>query len=203
MTSATTRVTAGIAALAAAALTSCSTATKEDHTARESASASTAQASAPHDAVDAMFGQLMIPHHEQAVELAALVPERSTNPALVKLAGTIAAQQQPEIDTMKAMLAAWGVNPDDGSHDSGHAGITMQGMVEEGTLVELEALRGTQFDQLWLTSMISHHRGAIGMAESEIADGKNPEMIALARGIVTTQQAEIDQMTAMSSGSAG
>jgi uncharacterized protein (DUF305 family) len=201
MTSATTRLTAGIAALAAALLTSCSTATKEDHSAHESTVA-TAEASAPHDAVDAMFGQMMIPHHQQAVELAGLVPERSTNPAVVTLAATVSGQQQPEIDTMKALLAKWGVNPDDASHDSGHAGMTMEGMVDDATLVKLEALRGAEFDQLWLTSMISHHRGAIGMAKTEIADGKNPEMIALARNIVTAQQAEIDQMTAMSSGSA-
>ena len=203
MTSATTRFAAVIAALAAAALTSCSTATKEDHSANGSATASTAEASAPHNAADAMFGQLMIPHHQQAVELAALVPERSANPAVVALAATISGQQQPEIDSMKAMLATWGVNPDDASHHSGHAGITMEGMVDEDTLVKLEALRGAEFDRLWLTSMISHHRGAIGMAESEIADGKNPEMTALARNIVAAQQAEIDQMTAMLAGSKG
>ena len=202
MTSATTRLVAGIAALAAATLTSCSTATKEDHSAPESTVAG-AETSAPHNAVDAMFGQLMIPHHEQAVELAALVPERSTNPAVVTLAATISGQQQPEIATMKALLAKWGVNPDDASHDSGHAGIAMQGMIDDATLIKLEALRGAEFDQLWLASMISHHRGAIDMAKSEIADGKNPEMIALARNIVTAQQAEIDQMTPMLSGNAG
>jgi len=202
MTSATTRLAAGIAALAAAVLASCSTATTQDRSAHEPTVA-TAEASTPHDAVDAMFGQLMIPHHEQAVELAALVPERSTNPAVVTLAATISGQQKPEIDTMKAMLANWGVNPDDASHDSGHGGIAMQGMVDDATLIKLEALRGAEFDQLWLTSMIAHHRGAIGMAKSEIADGKNPEMIALARNIVRAQQAEIDQMTPMLSGNGG
>jgi uncharacterized protein (DUF305 family) len=52
-------------------------------------------------------------------------------------------------------------------------------------------------------AVIAKRSGAIGMAKTEIADGKNPEMIALARNIVTAQQAEIDQMTAMSSGSGG
>ena len=201
MTSATVRLLA--AAVAAAALASCSTATKGDDTAHESTAASSTASSAAHDADDAMFGQLMIPHHQQAVELAALVPERSTNPALITLAAAISGQQKPEIDTMKALLAKWGVSPDGASHTSGHAGIAMQGMVDDATLIKLEALRGVEFDQLWLTSMIAHHRGAIGMAKSEIADGENPEMIALARNIVTAQQAEIDQMTAMSSGSAG
>lgn len=192
---------------AAFALSSCSTATKEDRSSHASSSPasspSDAAATAPHNADDAMFGQLMIPHHQQAVELATLVPDRSTNQALVKLAAAISAQQQPEIDTMKGLLKGWGVNPDDASHDSGHAGMAMQGMISDDTMVKLEALRGAEFDQLWLTSMISHHRGAIEMAKSEIADGKNPEMVALARGIVTAQQAEIDQMTAMQSGSGG
>lgn len=202
MTSATVRFTAGIAALAAAlTLSSCSTATKEaDHGAHSSSAAAPAAA---HNADDAQFGQLMIPHHQQAVTLAALVPERSTNPAVTKLAATIAAQQQPEIDTMKKLLDSWGVNPDDASHDSGHAGMTMQGMVSDDTMVKLEALRGAEFDQLWLTSMIDHHRGAVAMANTEIKDGKNPDMVALARSIVTAQQAEIDQMTALQSGSAG
>ncbi len=196
------RIAAGIAALAAAiTLTSCGTAAEEDHAAHGSVAASAT--AGPHDADDAMFGQLMIPHHQQALELAALVPDHSADPALVKLAAAITAAQQPEIDTMKSLLKTWGVNPDDASHESGHAGIAMQGMVSDETMVKLEALRGTYFDRLWLTSMISHHRGAIAMAKSEIADGKNPDMIALARGIVSSQQAEIDQMTTMMSGSGG
>lgn len=203
MTSATTRLAAGLAALAATvAVSSCAAATKEDHGGHDTTSAAAAGPESSHNADDAMFAQLMIPHHQQAVELAALVPDRSTNPALITLASAISAQQQPEIDTMKGMLAKWGVSPD-ASHDSGHAGMAMQGMVDDATMVKLEALRGSEFDQLWLTSMISHHRGAIAMANTEIDDGKNTDMMALARTIVTAQQAEIDQMTAMLSGGAG
>jgi uncharacterized protein (DUF305 family) len=59
------------------------------------------------------------------------------------------------------------------------------------------ALSGPAFESLWLQSMISHHRGAIEMAETEIADGRSPDMITLAKNIVAAQQAEIDQMTQM------
>lgn len=192
------RITAALAGAAAiVALSSCSTATKEDHSAQTSAAAA---AQTTHDTDDVMFAQMMIPHHQQAVELAALVPDRSTNPAVVKLAAAISAQQQPEIDSMRAALKQWGVNPDEMAHGSGHAGMAMQGMVDDATIIKLEALKGSEFDALWLKSMIGHHQGAIAMADVEIKDGSNPEMITLAKNIVSAQQAEIDQMNSMLAG---
>ena len=202
MSTTSTRLTAALAGLAAvAALSSCSTATKEDHGAHAT-SASSAAAPA-HDEDDVMFAQMMIPHHQQAVELAALVPDRSTDPALIKLAAAISAQQQPEIDTMTAALRQWGVNPDEMAHGSGHAGMTMQGMVDDATMVKLEALKGPEFDALWLKSMIGHHQGAIAMAKVEITDGTNPAMIVMAKDIVSAQQSEIDQMNTMLAGVQG
>lgn len=192
------RITAALAGAAAIfALSSCSTATKEDRSAQTSAASAT---QTTHDTDDVMFAQMMIPHHQQAVELAGLVPDRSTNPAVVKLAAAVSAQQQPEIDTMRASLKQWGVNPDEMAHGSGHAGMAMQGMVDDATMIKLEALKGSEFDALWLKSMISHHQGAIAMADVEIKDGSNPEMITLAKNIVSAQQAEIDQMNSMLAG---
>lgn len=202
MTSTRIRITATLAGLAAVvALSSCSTAAKEDRSAGTSTAASASSGSqAAHNEDDVMFAQMMIPHHQQAVELAGLVPDRSTNAAVIKLAATVSAQQQPEIDTMRAALKQWGVNPDEMAHGSGHAGMTMQGMVDDATMVKLEALKGAEFDALWLKSMISHHKGAIEMADVEIKDGANPEMVTLAKNIVSAQQAEIDQMTSMLTG---
>lgn len=192
------RITAALAGAAAIfALSSCSTATKEDRSAQTSTVSAT---QTTHDTDDVMFAQMMIPHHQQAVELAGLVPDRSTNPAVVKLAAAVSAQQQPEIDTMRASLKQWGVNPDEMAHGSGHAGMAMQGMVDDATMIKLEALKGSEFDALWLKSMISHHQGAIAMADVEIKDGSNPEMITLAKNIVSAQQAEIDQMNSMLAG---
>lgn len=197
MTSVRTRSVAVFAAFAAATvLTSCSTATEEDHSVHASSATSTAQVAA-HDTDDVQFAQLMIPHHQQAVELAAMVPDRSTNPDLVALAAKIAGEQQPEINTMKALLLQWDVNPDEMPHGSGHAGMAMSGMVDDATMIKLETLKGADFDSLWLTSMISHHEGAIAMAKSEIADGQSADMTTLAKNIVTAQQAEIDQMKQM------
>jgi uncharacterized protein (DUF305 family) len=193
MTSSHTRVLAAIATFAAAiVLSSCGTAATQNQ--GLSASATSTDQVAAHNADDVMFAQMVIPHHQQAVELAAMVPDRSNNPDVIALAAKIAGEQQPEIDTMKALLLQWNVDPNEMSHESGHAGMAMAGMVNDATMVRLDSLKGASFDMLWLQSMISHHQGAIQMAKSEIADGKSADMITLAKNIVAAQQSEIDQM---------
>ncbi|MDZ4232680.1 MAG: DUF305 domain-containing protein [Dietzia sp.] len=159
---------------------------------------------AGYNADDVAFATNMIPHHQQAIELSNLVPDHSTNPELASLAGQIAATQQPEINIMNVFLVQWNENPDIGvdSDGEGHAGHgqTMQGMVDDATIAKLESLRGPEFDRLWLQSMISQHQGAVAMAKSEIADGKNVDAIAVAETIVAGQDAQIGQMTRMLEG---
>ncbi|MBU3749997.1 MAG: DUF305 domain-containing protein, partial [Mycobacterium sp.] len=131
MTKTSTRIAAALAGAAvAAALASCGgTATEKatNPSAGEVAASAGAQ-DATHNSDDVMFAQMMIPHHEQAVELSALVPGRSSDPSLIALADAIAGQQQPEIDTMKATLQQWGVDPEKSAHGSGHAGMAQQGI---------------------------------------------------------------------------
>ena len=154
---------------------------------------------AAHSADDVMFAQMMIPHHQQAVELAALAPEHSTNQALLTLAATISAEQQPEINAMKALLLQWDVDPNAMDDHGGH-GAGMQGMVDDATMAKLKSLNGPQFDTLWLQAMIGHHQGAIDMAKAEIANGQSVDMIAMAKTMITAQQAEINQMKQMLGG---
>ena len=160
---------------------------------------------AGYNADDVAFATNMIPHHKQAIELSNLVPDRSTNPELAALAGQIAATQQPEINIMNVFLVQWNENPEAGvdSDGEGHAGHgqAMQGMVDDATMTRLESLRGTEFDTLWLESMISHHQGAIEMAKAEIANGENIDAIAMAETMVRMQEAEIGQMKQMLEGS--
>jgi len=202
MTSTPIRLLAGAAAFAAATalspmLSGCSTGSEDKPPAASSAENSPVDA---HNDADVMFAQMMIPHHQQALELSALVPERSTDPQVVALAAAIAGEQQPEIDFMTSTLRQWGVDPGGMSHPSGHGGTTMKGMVDGNTLARLKSLTGPEFDTLWMQSMIAHHQGAIGMARAEVDAGKNPEMTALAGSIITAQQAEIDRMTQMLGG---
>jgi uncharacterized protein (DUF305 family) len=202
-----------IAALAAAAtvllLSSCTSPESDGHADHQhgsessTASATAGQQPAAFNDADVSFVTDMIPHHQQAVAMSALVPDRSTDPAVLKLAADISAEQGPEIETMKAFLVQWkggsGTAPESDGH-SGMEGMQMPGMVDDGTMSRLESLKGAEFDQLWLQSMIGHHEGAIGMSNTELAGGANADAKKLAQEIVTTQRAEIDQMKKMLGG---
>jgi uncharacterized protein (DUF305 family) len=197
----TVRVAAVLAALAAALfLSSCGGSSSDgrgDHT-KTDEPVITGQP-AGFNADDVAFATNMIPHHQQAVDLSAMVPDRSTNAELIALAQQISSAQQPEINVMKVFLVQWNENPDTNSGHSGH-GSPMQGMVDEATMTKLESLNGAEFDKLWLESMISHHQGAIEMAKAEVANGDNVDAKALAKNIVTTQEAEMGQMKQMLGG---
>jgi uncharacterized protein (DUF305 family) len=190
-------LTALVAAVATALLvSSCTTPTStssDGHT--DHTHGSETSAAAPNNAADVAFVSGMIPHHEQAVEMSALVPQRSTDPAIIKLAADISAAQGPEIETMKVFLVQWNAGAESGheGHDMG----SMDGMLDDTTMTQLESLSGNEFDTLWLKSMIAHHEGAIKMANTEIADGANADAKTLAQQIVTAQQAEVDQMKKM------
>jgi uncharacterized protein (DUF305 family) len=139
---------------------------------------------------DQMFASMMIPHHEQAVEMSELALTRTTNPDVLALAEEIRDAQQPEIDQMKS----WG-GTDSADHMS-HGGMSMAGMLSASELANLRAANGPDFDLLFLNGMIAHHEGAIDMAQM-IIKSKNDEVRTLGENIVKTQQAEIDRMRAL------
>ena len=141
---------------------------------------------------DVMFAQMMIPHHEQAVDMSEMVLSKSNiDPEVKALAQQIKAAQQPEIDVMNAWLAIWGrVEMPEGSHHS-----SADGTMTEEQMLELDEAKGTDGQRLFLEGMIRHHQGAIKMAQAQIASGQNPDAIALAKNIAESQQAEVDTMT--------
>lgn len=160
----------------------------------------TERAAGDHNQADIRFAEEMIPHHRQAVEMAALVPSRSSDPAVIDLAARIQQAQDPEIATMTGWLRDWGVAVPEGS---GHGGMdhgTMPGMMTHEQMMQLEAARGPEFDRMWLTMMIAHHEGAVRMAGTELAEGADPDAKALAQQIVDAQQAEIQQMQQLLNG---
>lgn len=160
------------------------------------ATASTASAvavSAEHGDADVMFAQMMIPHHEQAVEMSGIILDKQSVPEDVRaLARRIQDAQGPEIERMHAMLEAWGA--DAASGHGGHAGHGMPGMVDEGALDAMRAKPAEGAVPMFLGKMIGHHEGALEMARTELADGVNPEAKALAQQMVDAQQAEIIEM---------
>ena len=144
---------------------------------------------------DVMFAQMMIPHHEQAIEMSeiALDSASGASAAIQDLAIRIRDAQDPEIELMKGFLTTWGapVNPEDGMDHSS----MMEGMLTVEELDELAGLQGSEFDTRWAQAMIAHHKGAVAMAEDVLADGKNPETRKLAEEIIANQKAEIDELS--------
>ena len=167
-----------------------------------SAAGSTAnQTSEPadHNAADIAFARTMIPHHEQAVQMAQVVPTNTTNRQVIALANQVIATQVPEIQALRAKLMQWPETQD--THDArGHDSPAMPGMVDQATMDKLQSLRGAEFDRLWLTSMIAQHRSAVAMAQDELAHGRDADVMYLARTIIANQQAEINQMQQMLGG---
>ncbi|ULE34597.1 DUF305 domain-containing protein [Mycobacterium sp. IDR2000157661] len=202
MISLSARLIAILAALTAVVfLSSCSSSetTSDAHSGHQSDEPVIGGEPAGFNADDVAFATNMIPHHKQAVELSAMVPDRSTDPQVRAMAEQISSAQEPEIRTMQAFLVQWNENPHDSSGHEGH-GMTMQGMVDQATMTRLESLKGEEFDRLWLESMISHHRGAVEMARAELANGDNVDAKRLAQSIIDTQEAEIAQMRQMLEG---
>ncbi|WP_159943628.1 MULTISPECIES: DUF305 domain-containing protein [unclassified Nocardiopsis] len=178
------------AALAAALLlSSCGTEGEETPAAAptEQQTAEGQEAAEFNDA-DIMFAQMMIPHHEQAVEMSRLAPERAGG-EVGDLAAGIEAAQAPEIEQLRQMLAAWGEEPEVGM---GHEDTA--GMMSEERMAQLEQAEGGEFDTPFLEMMIDHHEGAVAMARDELDNGVSPEAVELARNVVDTQEAEIERM---------
>jgi uncharacterized protein (DUF305 family) len=156
------------------------------------AASGTATTSAEFNDADVMFAQMMIPHHEQAVEMSDMIlAKEGVNPDVIALAQQIKAAQQPEIDTMKSWLSAWGRPTMAGGHQMDDGQMTEE---EMKTLNEADGPTG---QKLFLQGMIKHHQGAIQMAQTEITGGKNPDAVALARNIVDSQQKEITTMNGL------
>ena len=137
---------------------------------------------------DLMFTMMMIPHHEQAIEMADLIlDEDGIDAEVVALAETIKAAQGPEIELMESWLDEWGT----GMGDIGGMG---DGMMSDTDMQALEDATGDEASRLFLEQMIEHHEGAIDMAQAEVDNGENPDVINLAESIIQSQTAEIATM---------
>ena len=155
----------------------------------------TASTQSGHNAADLAFAQQMIPHHRQALDMAKMVPSRSSNPKVVDLAGRIDRAQDPEIRQMQGWLDAWGAPSSMPGHDM--SGRQMTGMMSDADMKSLETATGAAFDRAWLDMMVKHHQGAVEMAKAELAHGSDAGAKALAQRIIDAQQAEIGEMQSL------
>ena len=153
---------------------------------------------ASHNDADTEFAQMMIVHHEGALEMAQLATDKATNAEVKALAERITGAQQPEIDLMTGWLAGWGEDTGaaGGMDHAGmeHTGMDMNGMDQDAAMANLAGLEGRDFDRQFLALMTAHHEGAIDMAELERKDGKDAAATGLAGTIIDDQAKEISEM---------
>ncbi len=138
----------------------------------------------------------MIPHHQQALEMARLASGRAASAQVKDLASRIEKAQDPEIRTMTGWLKSWGEQvPMAGMDHAGHGGMSgMSGMMSDTDMAALKKATGKDFDTKFLSLMVEHHQGAVEMATTEKNKGDYGPAKGMADGIVSAQNAEIKQM---------
>lgn len=156
--------------------------------------------------VDFMTG--MIGHHAQALIMAGLAPTHGASTQVQTLCARIINAQQDEIATMQQWLRSRG-NPVPEVHITGTTlmihGVGdhvthMPGMLSAEQIQELDEARGVDFDRLFLTYMIQHHKGAVVMVDelfSEDGAGQDELAFKLASDINVDQITEIARMERM------
>lgn len=205
-----------VAALAALALAACgpsqgavetsptpqtATTSESDRAAIERARADSARN--PYTEADIQFMSAMIGHHAQAIDMARLVPERTTSGQIRTLAGRIINAQQDDIRLMQTWLRDRGQPVPEARADVHHAhdgGPPMHGMLSEAQMAELQAARGAEFDRLFLRFMIQHHRGAVTMVQDLIGShgaAQDDTVFKLAADVNVDQTTEINRMEQM------
>lgn len=160
------------------------------------------------NSADVTFAQEMIPHHQQAIQMAKLAATNASDPGVKQLAASIEAAQGPEIRIMQGWLRSWGkpipsappgmTGPAAGASPAPMPTMhQMPGMMSQQEMSQLASTHGVAFDRMFLEMMIRHHQGAVAMARTEQAQGINADAKRLAKEIETSQSAQIQQMRQM------
>jgi uncharacterized protein (DUF305 family) len=148
---------------------------------------------------DLLFLSHMIVHHEQALEMAALVPSRSSRDAFIRFARYVDGGQRAEIAQMKGLLALAAERGLKVPEHTLHGDPPMPGMLSKAQMSALAAAKGAEFERLWLEGMIQHHEGALAMGraqqEYQFKAGRRPYGLdVMVDEILVVQRGEITKM---------
>jgi uncharacterized protein (DUF305 family) len=161
----------------------------------------------PYTAADIEFMSGMISHHAQAVKMAEWAPSHDASKSLQIYCGRVAMAQTAEIGLMSAWLKDRNQPvpaPDPRGMKMKMNGqdmyMMMPGMLTEEQMKQLDAARGMEFDRLFLTFMIQHHKGAIMMVDTlfnTAGAGQDEIVFKFANDVQADQSTEIDRMEQM------
>lgn len=153
------------------------------------------------DSADVGFARDMSIHHEQAVQMATLIMDRTEDEAIRSLAFDILTTQQGQIGIMSGWLDAWGQAWTSAGPRMAWMGMPTQGLMPGmATAEQMSALRnaeGTAADILFLQLMIPHHLGGVEMAEAAADMASRDQVRRLAQSMVEAQSLEVDYMQSL------
>ncbi len=145
---------------------------------------------------DVLFSRDMVAHHQQAVQMATTLRERTDDPRLRTILLDMTLTQQGQIGQMQGWLGVWG-RPLSTERPPMNGQGTMMGMATPEQLASLSSLPVDQAEVAFLQMMIRHHQGALMMADDALANARQPVVMRLAQAIKDGQSSEIRLMESM------
>ena len=149
---------------------------------------------------DTVFMNHMIVHHEQALTLSRLAPNRTNTQEILDLAGRIDVSQEDEISFMQGWLEERNIEVH--AHMSMHH-MKMMGMASDQDIAKLSSSKGMEFDELFLRLMIAHHEGALDMVKElkrQPGSAYDPLMFEFVSDLSNDQGVEIERMNTLLTG---
>ena len=146
------------------------------------------QARTTNNSTDAAFASMMLPHHEDGVELGELAASKAQSSEIRALGRSIAASQSRQARTLRRMVRTFDTRKMMSPEAMERSRIDMR---------RLRAATGVAFDRMWLDVISAHHMGAIQMGEMEVRGGHNAEARRLARRIVTEQRRQLNRFNGL------
>lgn len=148
-------------------------------------------AAMPGNDVDAHFLGMMVPHHEQAIEMSdVLLASDVTDPQVRDLAERIKDGQERENEQMRAWADEWGIQEDMEMHSKHIA----NGMFQPAELEAFGRLRGDELRTTFLEWMHYHHAHVIAMTSGEVKNGAYGPLKDMAAEMIDVQTREMKEM---------